>query len=87
MALYDDNIPLSVYDNLIETVHANLHLMHRYVALRKKLLGLDEVHMYDLYAPLVDDVDVKITFEEAKETVEKPLLSWAKNTPTPSTTA
>ena len=73
MALYDDNIPLSVYDNLIETVHANLHLMHRYVALRKKLLGLDEVHMYDLYAPLVEDVDAKITFEEAKETVLKAL--------------
>lgn len=78
MALYDDNIPLSVYDNLIETVHANLHLMHRYVALRKKLLGLDEVHMYDLYAPLVEDVDAKITFEEAKETVEKALAVMGK---------
>lgn len=69
MALADDNIPVSVYDNLIETVHRHLPLMHRYVALRKKLLGLDEVHMYDLYAPLVADVDTKIPFAQAKQTV------------------
>lgn len=73
MALADDNIPLSVYDNLIDTVHQYLPLMHRYVALRKKLLGLDEVHMYDLYAPLVSEANVKITFEEAKETVLRAL--------------
>ncbi|MBM6830414.1 oligoendopeptidase F [Anaerotignum lactatifermentans] len=73
MALADDNIPLSVYDNLIETVHAHLPLMHRYVALRKKLLGLEELHMYDLYAPLVADADAKISFAEAKETVKKAL--------------
>lgn len=73
MALADDNIPLSVYDNLIETVHAHLPLMHRYVALRKKILGLEELHMYDLYAPLVADVDAKISFAEAKETVKKAL--------------
>ena len=53
MALEDDNIPTSVYDNLIEAVHDALPLMYRYVALRKKLLGVDELHMYDLYAPLV----------------------------------
>lgn len=74
MALADDNIPLSVYDNLIETVHAHLPLMHRYVALRKKLLGVEKLHMYDLYAPLVADVDVKISFAEAKETVKKALV-------------
>ncbi len=73
MALADDNIPLSVYDNLLETVHAHLPLMHRYVALRKKLLGLEELHMYDLYAPLVADADVKIPFAQAKETVKKAL--------------
>lgn len=61
--------------------------MHRYVALRKKLLGLDEVHMYDLYAPLVDDVDAKSLSKKQKKPWKKPLLSWAKNTPTPSTTA
>ncbi len=73
MALEDDNIPLSVYDNLIDAVHEALPLMHRYVALRKKLLGVDELHMYDLYAPLVKDVDWKITYEEAKKTVKSAL--------------
>lgn len=65
-ALADDNIPLSVYDNLIETVHKNLPLLHRYIAIRKKELNLDELHMYDLYAPLVPEVDIKISYEEAK---------------------
>lgn len=78
MALADDNIPVSVYDNLIETVHRHLPLMHRYVALRKKLLGLDEVHMYDLYAPLVADVDTKIPYEQAKQTVLEALSVMGK---------
>lgn len=63
------NIPLSVYTNLIEVVHEYMPLMHRYVALRKKLLGLTELHMYDLYTPIVTDADTKISFEEAKEMV------------------
>ena len=73
MALSDDNIPLSVYDNLIETVNKNLPLLHRYVSLRKKELGLEELHMYDLYVPLVPDADVKIPYAEAKETVKEAL--------------
>jgi len=73
MALSDDNIPLSVYDNLIETVNKNLPLLHRYVSIRKKELGVDELHMYDLYVPLVPDADVKIPYAEAKETVKKAL--------------
>lgn len=73
MALSDDNIPLSVYDNLIDTVNKNLPLLHRYVSLRKKELGVDELHMYDLYVPLVPDADVKIPYEEAKETVKEAL--------------
>ena len=72
-ALEDDKIPLSVYDNLIKTVHKFLPLMHRYVALRKKLLGLDEIHMYDLYVPIVTEADKKISYEEAKQTVSKAL--------------
>lgn len=72
-ALEDDNIPAAVYDNLIDAVHESLPLMHRYIALRKKLLGVDELHMYDLYAPLVSDLNWKITFEEAKTTVKKAL--------------
>ena len=63
------NVPTSVYLNLIEAVHQNLDKMHRYVALRKKLLGLDELHFYDVYAPLVADVDSKIPFAQAKQTV------------------
>jgi oligoendopeptidase F len=63
------NVPMDVYKNLIEAVHENLPLMHRYVKLRKKVLGLDELHMYDLYTPIVKDVDMKINFEEAKDMV------------------
>ncbi len=63
------NVPLSVYTNLIEVVHENLPLLHRYVSLRKKLLGLDELHMYDLYTPIVKNADIRIGFEEAKEVV------------------
>ena len=72
-ALEDDNIPTAVYDNLIETVHQYLPLMHRYVALRKKLLGLDDIHMYDLYVPIVTEADKKISYDEAKQTVYKAL--------------
>ena len=63
------NVPTSVYLNLIESVHQNLDKMHRYVRLRKKLLGLEELHFYDVYAPLVEGVDRKIPFAEAKQTV------------------
>ena len=63
------NVPTSVYLNLIEAVHANVDKMHRYVRLRKKLLGVDELHFYDIYTPLVKDVDKKIPFAEAKQTV------------------
>ena len=73
MALSDDNIPLSVYDTLIETVNKSLPLLHRYVSLRKKELGVDELHMYDLYVPLVPDADVKIPYEQAKVTVKEAL--------------
>ena len=73
MALADDDIPLSVYDNLIDTVHAYLPLLHRYVSIRKKMLGVEELHMYDLYTPLVPDADEKIPFDTAKETVKKAL--------------
>lgn len=73
MHLDGGNIPTSVYDNLIETVHKHLPAMYKYVELRKKALGVDELHMYDLYVPLVKDVDKKYPFEESKETVEKAL--------------
>lgn len=62
-------VPVPVYMNLIEAVHNNLDKMYRYVALRKKLLGVDELHMYDVYTPIVADADQAITYEQAKETV------------------
>ena len=71
--LDNNNIPVSVYDNLIEAVHESLPVFHRYVALRKKRLGLDELHMYDVYAPLVSEVDMKVDFEKAKGIVKEGL--------------
>ncbi|MBQ9248858.1 MAG: oligoendopeptidase F [Oscillospiraceae bacterium] len=62
-------VPVAVYTNLIQAVHANLDKMYRYVALRKRLLGVEELHMYDVYTPVVPDAAVKISFEEAKATV------------------
>ena len=72
-ALNAGNIGVEVYTNLIAAVHENMNLMHRYVTLRKKLLGLDELHMYDLYTPLISDVKMEIPFEEAKAIVAKGL--------------
>ncbi|MBB6735071.1 oligoendopeptidase F [Cohnella zeiphila] len=69
MSLFGDNIPVSVYDNLIATIHKHLPLMHRYMALRKKLLKVDELHMYDLFAPLVDEFDMEVSYDQAKKTV------------------
>ena len=68
-ALDGTNVPLSVYDNLIEAVHRNLDKMHRYVRLRKKLLGVDRLHFYDIYTPLVQDLNKSIPYEQAKQTV------------------
>ena len=68
-ALDRTNVPTSVYLNLIEAVHQNLDKMHRYVRLRKKLLGVDELHFYDIYTPLVGGVDKEISIDEAKQTV------------------
>ena len=72
-ALTANEVPVEVYHNLIKSVHENMGYMYDYVALRKKLMGVDELHMYDLYTPIVSDLDMKITFEEAKETVLKAL--------------
>ena len=66
-ALSETNVSLDVYKNLISTVHKFLPAMHKYVDIRKKRLGLSEIHFYDLYTPIVKDVDKKITFEEGKK--------------------
>ncbi len=68
-----NNIPVSVYENLIEAVHESFPAFHRYVALRKKRLGVDELHMYDVYAPLVSEVDMKVDYDKAKEMVKEGL--------------
>lgn len=78
-ALNGTEVPEEVYLNLISAVHDNMHYMYDYVKLRKKLLGIDELHMYDLYTPIVSDVDMKITFEEAKETVLKALAPMGED--------
>ena len=67
------NIPVAVYKNLVQAVNDRLPLMHRYVRLRKKLLGLEELHMYDVYAPMVEVPDQTYSFEEAKQIVKAAL--------------
>lgn len=68
-ALTPNEVPTGVYFNLIDTVHRHMDSMYRYMDLKKKLLGVDELHMYDLYNPVVPEVDEKITFDQAKEAV------------------
>ena len=70
-AMSGNHIPESVYDNLVETINKNLHLLHKYVGLRKKVLGLEELHMWDLYTPLVKELDMEYTYEEACDTMLK----------------
>ena len=73
MYLSGSFIPEKVYHNLIETVHNNLDKMHAYVSLRKQVLGVDELHFYDIYAPMVSDIMMKIPYEEAKDIALKAL--------------
>ena len=72
-SLYSDNIDVSVYNKLIETVNKNLPVLYKYYDLKKEMLKLDELHLYDIYTPLVSNNDKKYTFNEAKETVLKAL--------------
>ena len=72
-------MPIEVYHNLISAVHDNLDKMYRYVALRKKRLGVDELHMYDVYTPIVADADSVIPYETAKETVLEALAVLGKD--------
>jgi len=68
-AMSNNHIPEQVYDNLVSTINKNVHLLQRYVALRKKVFELDELHMWDLFAPLVPDADMKISYEDAAKTM------------------
>lgn len=78
-ALDRTEVPESVYHSLIDAVRENLPKLHRYTSLRKKLLGVEELHFYDLYANMVGDVEMKFTFQEAKELVLKALVPLSEN--------
>ena len=72
-ALDETEVPVEVYTNLIDAVHRNLPAMHKYTRLRRKLLGVEELHFYDLYVPMVGDVDMHFTYEEACDLILKAL--------------
>ena len=78
MALFEEDVSADVYENLVKSVNAAAPLMHRYMALRKKMMGLDEMHMYDIYPPLVENADLRLEYEEAYETVLKGLSPLGK---------
>ncbi len=78
-AMDGEDVSPVVYENLIEAVHGALPAMHRYISLRKKILGLDEQHMYDIYVPLVEDAEIKLPFEEAYDLVVKGLAPLGKD--------
>ena len=73
-ALSANHIPEAVYDTLLEVVGENLHLLHRYVGLRKKLLNVDTLHMYDMYTPVLGDAPIKYSYDEAKDISLKGLM-------------
>ena len=66
-AVDGNDVSPAVCDSLFESIHDNMSKMHQYVSLRKKLLGVDELHMYDVYVPMLADYDMKVSYEEAKE--------------------
>ncbi len=78
-ALYGNNVPVSVYDKLIEAVHGGLPTMRRYLELRRKVLGLDELNMYDLYCPMVESVEMDVPYEAAQELVRKATKSLGED--------
>ena len=78
-SLAETEVSVEIYHNLIETVHKHLPTMHRYVRLRKKLLGVDELHYYDLYAPIVADIQMEVPFEKGKEMAREALAPLGEN--------
>ena len=68
-SLFEDNIPVEVYNTLIDVTHSRLDLLHRYLEIRKKLLKIPDLHLYDLYTPMITDFDIKVSYEEAKEII------------------
>ena len=78
MAMESEGVPTAVYENLIAAVERNLEPLHRYIALRKKMLGLKELHMYDLHVPVVENAQMKLSYEEACEMVKSALAPMGK---------
>lgn len=78
-SLFDDNISLDIYDNLVDTVNNNMSTMYKYLSLRKKVLNLDELHLYDIYAPLIEEDEKKYTYEEAREIILKALSVFGED--------
>lgn len=72
-ALFSNNVPVSVYDSLVEAIHSRLGTMRQYLELRKRVLGLDAINMYDLYNPMLESVEFKVTYEESKALVKEAL--------------
>ena len=72
-SLSNNNIPLSVYDNLIEGIHNEFPSIYRYMDIRKKVLGVDQLHMYDIYVPMVSELDLEYSYEECIEIITKAL--------------
>ena len=77
-ALFPDDVPVAVYDGLIQSVRANLQPLFRYFDLRRRALGLDELHNYDTYVPLVPEIETRFTFDQAVETVLEALAPLGK---------
>ena len=75
-ALFRNNIPVSVYDSLIEAVHESLPAMRKYLDLRKEALGLETIDMYDLYCPMVKDIDYKVPYND-NDYLEKDAYNYA----------
>lgn len=72
-SLFEDDINVEVYENLIASIDESLPVLNKYIELKKEFLGLDEIHMYDLYVPLTDKYDIKIPYEEAQDIILKAL--------------
>ncbi len=79
MALFGEDVSEKVYRNLLKVVEESAPFMHRYMALRKRILGKDEMHVYDLHVPLVDDAELRLSFEEAYEVVKEGLAPLGKD--------
>ena len=71
MSLFGDDVSIDVYNNLIDSVHEKIGYIYEYYNLKKGILGLDELHLYDIYVPIVGEYDKKYEYEEAKDIIVK----------------